>query len=343
MWAAFVVFIFFILLTTLAISIFLYVMASKVGLDHLPGFTPLHSLGLILFISLIIGTVLSAVASKKLMKFIYGIRDATSQVALGNFSIQLEEYSKIPEVNILLRDFNKMVKDLGSIETLKDDFITSVSHEIKTPIAAIEGCVELLKEQTLTEEELKEYINLMDISVKRLSGLIANILRLSKLENQEILSDQTEFSLDEQIRQAILLLENKWNAKNINLNICLNPALISTNEEILMQVWINLIDNAIKFSETGGNIHIESSLVDGKIYVKVIDDGAGMSEDTVKHMFQKFYQGDKSRSGQGNGLGLALVKRILELIGGEITVDSELGKGCAFTVALPSAVNTDYL
>ena len=334
-WVAFVIFTFVVLIITGSLSIAVYVLATRLGLSDIRGRTPLPTLWVALVISIIIGTIMSAFASKKAIKIFYDLRDATKRVAAGDFSVRVKD-SKMHDMSLFIHDFNKMVKDLGSIETLKDDFIASVSHEIKTPIAAIEGCVELLKEQTLTDEEIKEYVNLMDISVKRLSVLTANILRLSKLENQEILSDQTEFSLDEQIRQAILLLEHKWNAKNINLNICLNPARISTNKEILMQVWINLIDNAIKFSEFGGSIIIESSQADGKIYVKVIDHGAGMDEDTAKRMFQKFYQGDESRSNQGNGLGLALVKRIVELVGGEINVDSELGKGCAFTVALPS-------
>ena len=328
-------FIFFILLTTIAISIFLYVMSIELGLDETHNLSPLHLLGFILLISLVLGTILSAFSSKKWMKFIYEFRDGIRQVAAGNFSIRLEEKSKISEVNTLIRDFNKMAKGLSSIETLKDEFITSVSHEIKTPIAAIEGCVELLKEQTLSKEEFHEYLYLMDISVTRLSVLTANILRLSKLDNQETLPDQTEFSLDEQIRQTILLLEHQWVAKRINLNISLVPVRVYASKELLMQVWINLIDNAIKFSEEGGEIDIKLFQTNDGTYVRVADYGVGMDEETMERIFQKFFQGDESRSNQGNGLGLALVKRILELTGGEIVVKSHRGKGSVFTVVLP--------
>ena len=334
-WAAFVLFIFIILLTTNALAVSLYIAAARLELSVIPVHSPLQPLMLIAFISVIFGTILSAATSKKMMKFIYELRDATKQVATGNFTIELKEDSRVSEINTLIHDFNKMVKDLGSIETLRDDFITSVSHEIKTPIASIEGCVELLKDQALTEDEFKEYIHLIDISAKRLSVLTANILRLSKLENQEILADQTEFSLDEQIRQAILLLEHQWSTNNLNLNINLTPVCIRTNKELLMQVWINLIDNAIKFSKTGSCLDIELCETSERVLVRVIDYGIGIKEENLKYIFQKFYQDNESRSDQGNGLGLALVKRILELTGGYITVESRFGKGSVFTVDLP--------
>lgn len=334
MWAAFVLFIFFILFATSMLSMFFFIIAVRLGFSEVAGHIPFNPLAFIWFISVILGTVLSAFAGKKFMKTIYEFRDATKKVAAGDFSVQVRG-SKIRELNTLIDDFNKMVKDLGSIETLKDDFITSVSHEIKTPIASIEGCVELLKDSTLTEEETQEYIDLIAMSTNRLSVLTANILRLSKLENQEILSDRTEFSLDEQIRQAILLLERQWSAKEINLNITLDSVRIFANKELLMQVWINLIDNAVKFSETRENINIELFRTSDKAYIKVADYGVGMREETVKYIFQKFYQGSESRSNQGNGLGLALVKRIVELSGGGITAESQFGKGSVFTVILP--------
>ena len=334
-WLALVIFIFFVLLITILVAIFLYALASKLGLSDNPSWASVQVLVFIMLISLVFGTILTALSSKIMMKFIFQFRDATRQITEGNFSVRLEETSRIHEINTLLSVFNKMVKDLGSIETLKDDFITNVSHEIKTPIAAIEGCVELLKESTLTEEETKEYINLLDISAKRLSVMTANVLRISKLDNQEVLQDQAEFSLDEQIRQAILLLEHNWSAKDINLNINLNPVNVFANKELLMQVWINLIDNAIKFSEAGGDISVELLQSENSVTVKVTDYGIGMTEDTTEYIFQKFYQGNESRSNQGNGLGLALVKRIVELTGGNVSVESRFGEGSVFSVELP--------
>jgi len=336
-WAAFVVFVFIVLLTTMVLGIALYLVVTHLDLPEAARWTPSHTFTFILTISILFGTIAAAFAGKRMVKFIYALRDATKKISAGNFDIKLAEDSYISEVNSLLRDFNKMAKDLGSIQTLKDDFVTSVSHEIKTPIAAIDGCVELLKEQTLTEDERREYINIIDIGVKRLSVLTANILRLSKLDNQEILPDQVEFSLDEQLRQAILLLEHQWSAKDINLNIYFNPVRVLGNKELLMQVWTNLIDNAIKFSKNGGDINLEITQVHDRIYVKVIDFGIGMSSETVKHAFQKFYQGNESRTQKGNGLGLALVKRIVELSGGNVSVESRPGKGSVFTVELPAA------
>jgi len=335
-WAAFVVFVFIVLLTTMFLGIALYLILTHMALHEGARWTTGHTFTFILTISILFGTLAAAFAGKRMVKFIYALRDATKKIASGNFDIKLEEDSYISEVNSLLRDFNKMAKDLGSIQTLKDDFVTSVSHEIKTPLAAIDGCVELLKEQTLTEDERREYINLIDIGVKRLSVLTANILRLSKLDNQEILPDQIKFSLDEQLRQAILLLEHQWSTKDINLNIYFTPVHVLANKELLMQVWINLIDNAIKFSHPGDDINLELSQVGNSVYVKVTDFGMGMTAETVKHAFQKFYQGNESRSHEGNGLGLALVKRIVQLSGGTVTATSRHGKGSIFTVELPA-------
>ena len=333
-WASFVAFIFIILFTTIALVICLYLFVVHMGLEETPRWTSFHTIMFILLVSVVLGTIASAIASRKFMRFVYDLKNATRRVAAGDFSVRIAEDYNISEVNSLLRDFNKMAKDLGSIETLKDDFVTSVSHEIKTPLAAIEGCVELLKDASLTPEERSEYVNLIESAVKRLSVLTANILRLSKLDNQEILSDRVEFSLDEQIRQAILLLERRWSAKDINLNIYLTPVRMVANKELLMQVWINLLDNAIKFSHPGGDINVELSAVDGGVYVKVTDFGIGMQPGNMKHIFQKFYQGSESRSSEGNGLGLALVKRIVELSGGVITVESRVGKGSVFVVEL---------
>ena len=335
-WAAFVVFVFIVLLTTMVLGIALYIVVTHLDLPETARWAPGHTFTFILTISILFGTIAAAFAGKRMVKFIYALRDATKKISAGNFDIKLAEDSYISEVNSLLRDFNKMAKDLGSIQTLKDDFVTSVSHEIKTPIAAIHGCVELLKDQALTEDERREYINIIDIGVKRLSVLTANILRLSKLDNQEILPDQIEFSLDEQLRQAILLLEHQWSAKDINLNIYFNSVRVLGNKELLMQVWINLIDNAIKFSKNGGDINLEITQVHDRIYVKVIDFGIGMSSETVKRAFQKFYQGNESRTQKGNGLGLALVKRIVELSGGNVLIESRPGKGSVFIVELPA-------
>jgi signal transduction histidine kinase len=334
-WAVYVLLAFFTLTVTALIVGLLYVVAVRLQILGSLGRVPFASPLFLLLVSVIFGTIMFAIIGKRAIKYFHRLQDAVRRVTAGDFSVQVEP-SKIYELNLFINDFNKMVRSLNSIETLKDDFITNVSHEIKTPISSIEGCLELLKEQTLTDDEMKEYISLMDLSVKRLSVLTSNILRLSKLENQEILSEQNEFFLDEQIRQSILLLERKWSAKNIFLNINLIQTRFIGNKELLMQVWINLIDNAIMFSRTGGEICIELLQTDETVSVKIIDYGIGMSDEVQKHIFQKFYQGNENRSNQGNGLGLALVKRIVELSSGRIDVESSLGEGSIFTVNLPA-------
>ena len=333
-WFTFVAFVFTILATTILVTLSLYRMAERLNLHNASHWGTRHTFVFVLAISMLFGTIACVFASKKLLRFIYQLQNGIKKVAAGDFTVQLEEGKHIGEVNHLLQDFNKMVQDLKSIETLKDDFVTNVSHEIKTPLAAMEGCIALLKEETLTPEERIEYVELIENSVKRLSLLTANIPRLSKLDNQAILYDQVVFGLDEQIRQAILLLEHKWSSKNMHLKIYLNPVEIRANKELLMQVWVNLIDNAIKFSKNGSDIIIELTAVDGIAYVNITDFGIGMAEETCSHIFQKFYQGDKSRSNQGNGLGLALVKRIVELSGGKIIVSSTPGRGSKFVVEL---------
>ena len=333
-WSAYVGFIFVVLLSTTLLTAMLFIAAEHFKLREYSRMGGGHVLIFILLISVVFGTFASAVASKRMVRFLYQIRHATRRVAAGDFSVRLDEGHKITEVNTLIKDFNKMVTDLGNIETLKDDFVTNVSHEIKTPVSAIEGCVELLKDESLTQAERTEYVSLMEISVKRLTTLTANILRLSKLNNQEILSDQVTYSLDEQIRQGILLLAHKIETKNLNLNIYLTPVQITANKELLMLVWTNLIDNAIKFSHFGGDISINLSAANGVAYVKITDYGSGMCHNTQKHIFQKFYQGNASRSHEGNGLGLALVKRIVDVTGGRIDVESKPDVGSVFTVEL---------
>ena len=335
-WMAFVAFIFVILLATAGKMAILYHLAQHFGLlEHSRHINPL---GFILLMSIAFGTIAFALISKKTMGFLYDLKNATKRVAAGDFTVRLHATSRIKEIQAIIQDFNKMVVDLNGIQTLKDDFVTSVSHEIKTPLAGVEGCIALLKDDQLTPEERQEYLELIEVSVKRLSALTSNILRLSKLDNQAILSDLTTFSLDEQLRQAILILEHQWSGKDMAMQIYLSPVKVTANKELLVQVWINLLDNAIKFSDPGETIHVELSCIDQVAYVTITDFGMGMSPDTQWHIFQKFYQGSKSRDNLGNGLGLSIAKRIIELSGGQITVESQLGKGSKFVVEIPQIV-----
>ena len=233
--------------------------------------------------------------------------------------IQIENH-RDDEIGQLTKNFNKMIRELKNIEYLRKDFITNVSHEFKTPLASIQGFAKLLMSESLPDEERKEYAAIILEEASRLTNLSSNILKITKLENQEIVEKRTLFPLDEQIRKSILLLEPAWSKKNIEFDLDLEKSQFSGDEELLQQVWINLLDNAIKFSNESGIISVRLRQNKKNVTVEIADNGIGMNEETKKRLFEKFYQGDKSRGGRG--LGLSLVKRILDLYGGKISVES---------------------
>lgn len=259
---------------------------------------------------------------------------ALKKVASGNFDVRLPEQSETPEVTEMNVNFNKMVSELNSMELLQSDFIQNVSHEIKTPLSAIEGYATLLNSAPLNEE-LHEYANRILESTRQLSSLTGNILRLSKLENQQILPEKSLFSLDEQLRQAVLSLEPLWSAKNLDIEIDLPEVEYYGNEDLIYQVWTNLFSNAVKFTPQNGTISVKIEKTPDFVSVEIRDSGVGMAKEIQNHIFDKFYQGERNRNMEGNGLGLALVKRIVELCAGSVTVDSCPGDGSAFTVSLP--------
>jgi signal transduction histidine kinase len=261
---------------------------------------------------------------------------ATKQIASGNYKVELEETSHPQsELGMLQRSFNNMARELDGIEMFRNDFINNFSHEFKTPMVSIRGYVQQLQVGGLSDEEQREYINIIAAESDRLTNMASNILLLSKLENQQIVTEKTEFYLDEQIRGCILVLEKQWVEKNIELDIDLDPIKYTFNEDILSHLWINLFGNAIKFTPNDGKISCTLRRK-GDFAVAVISDtGIGMDADTQKHIFEKFYQGDSSHSSQGNGIGLTIVSRILTLCAGDITIDSRPGLGSTFTVKLP--------
>ncbi len=287
-----------------------------------------------LIISTVIATIISGIASKRILRPIRTLSKATEDVAKGNFSVKIG-IPKDYEFSLLAKNFNKMVHELSSIETLRNDFVSNVSHEIKTPIASIQGFAKLIQDKNLDDDERSEFTDIIISESSRLSKLTSNILKLSKLENQEVITGKAEFALDEQIRCAILIMEPEWSEKGIDLDIDLDKVSIIGNEDLLQQVWLNIIGNAIKFTEKGGTIGIKLMDLKDKIVIKVSDNGVGMNEETQRHIFDKFYQGDKSHLSKGNGLGLSLVKRIIELCDGEIKVRSKLYYGTTFTIGLP--------
>lgn len=290
---------------------------------------------LCLLISSFVGTIISSVVSCHLLRPLRELIAATKTVAKGDFSVQLKSEGQIGEMAELIDSFNLMTQELSGIEMFRSDFINTFSHEFKTPIVSIRGFAKQLKNENLTAEERREYTDIIIAESERLTKLSANILLLSKLEHQTILSDLTEFSLAEQIRSDILLLEKQWSKKNLDIDPDLAEVMYYGNAEILSQLWVNLLSNAIKFTPDGGKIEI--ILTQDSNYVKIVirDNGVGMSAETLQHVFEKFYQGDHSHAAEGNGLGLALVRRIVELCGGSISIESEEGNGTSVYVALP--------
>jgi len=294
-----------------------------------------------LIVSSFVGTIISAVVSYHLLRPLRELIAATKTVAKGDFSVRLSSEDQIGEMAELIDSFNVMTEDLSGIEMFRSDFINTFSHEFKTPIVSIRGFAKQLQNENLTPEQRREYTEIIISESERLTNLSSNILLLSKLEHQTILSDQTTFSMDEQIRNDILLLEKQWSKKNLDIEPDLNDVTYCGNAEVLSQLWVNLLSNAIKFTPAGGTIWIRLTQDADSVRVVVRDNGIGMSPETLQHVFEKFYQGDRSHSVEGNGLGLSLVKRIVELCGGSISIESEQGKGTSVYVALPKNQTND--
>lgn len=284
--------------------------------------------------TIIISFIFMKIASKKMLQPIQQLKEATKKVAAGDFSVKLESQRE-DEIGELTTNFNEMVKDLGSIECLQKEFIDNVSHEIKTPITSIQGFAQLLEDDKLTNEERKEYSNIIKEESNRLLNLSTNILKLSKLQNQNKITQKEQIDIAEQIRKAINLLEPKWNKKELIFNVSMEKKYFYGDEELIFQIWINLIDNAIKFSKQNGKIDITLEEKNDKLEIKIKDSGIGMDEEHRKRIFSRFYQIDKSHSEEGNGLGLAIVKRIIELSNGEIGVESQENIGTTVIVRLP--------
>ncbi len=294
-------------------------------------------LKVLFYASLIIGFLLATLAGKIMLQPIRRIIEQLDRLAKGDFKTRLHFGRLIashPAFKQIEQGFNTTAEVLEHTEMLRSDFINNFSHEFKTPIVSIAGFAKLLRHGNLTDEQKEEYLEIIEEESLRLSDMANNVLNLTRVENQTILTDVTRFNLSEQIRGAVLLLVEKWTSGNIYLDMQFGEYIIYANEELLKQVWVNLLDNAFKFSEPNGTVSINISEAKECLLVSVSNHGQDIPKESIGHIFNKFYQADESHSSEGNGIGLAIVKKVCELHGGQVSVVSE-GGTTTFTVMLP--------
>jgi len=285
----------------------------------------------------LMGGVLAFVTGRFIMKPINTFIIAMNSLAGGNFKTRVylgKNLSKLTVVNDLSESFNKMAFELEGTEMLRADFINNFSHEFKTPIVSISGFASLLRKGNLSDQERDEYLGIIETESKRLSEMATNVLNMTKIENQSILTDIQPFNISEQLRSCVLLLESKWADKNIDINMDMDEHMISGNEEMLKQVWTNLIDNAVKFTPCGGTISIRIKELAATYDILISNTGSYIQPGKIDKIFNKFYQGDESHSAQGNGIGLAIVRSVVQLHGGNVRAESK-DDFTTFTVTLP--------
>lgn len=281
---------------------------------------------------LLIGSTISAFLTP-----LTQISKATQKIANGDFSVRIKETKSDNEISRLQKDFNRMAKALEGNELLQKDFAANMSHQFKTPLSIIKGYSSLLSEETISDEDRIKYANLITRESERLARLSENILRLSKLEAQEFILSPKEFLLDDQILQAILRLQPKWEEKNIEFTVDIPMTYYTGDEELLSQVWFNLVENAIRYSESNSEITVTLIKSDSQLTFTIADNGIGMDEETKNRAFSRFYRGTSAHGKSGSGLGLPIAARIIELHGGTISIDSAPEKGTTVSVILPLA------
>ena len=292
----------------------------------------------VIFLSLVC-TIIDGIRRKLMVERpVRRITEATQKIMNGDLTARIEPFRSIDSgsgFDVIIEHFNRMAEELSGLETLRTDFIANVSHELKTPLSVIQNYGTLLQSPDLTSEQRIEYAKAITASSRRLADLITNILKLNRLENQQIFPAVKKFDLGEQLAECLLDFENVWEEKNIDIDTDIEEnIIIYSDSELLSLVWNNLFSNAFKFTDNGGKVFVSLKKENDKAVIKISDTGCGISPETGKHIFEKFYQGDTSHAVQGNGLGLALVKRVIDIVKAEISVRSEVGKGTEFTVKI---------
>lgn len=296
------------------------------------------------FLITLLFCVFDAIRRKQMIsKPVKHIRQGIDRVIKGDFSARIDYIhgeNSGNEFDMIITGLNKMIEELSGVETLRTDFIANVSHELKTPLAAMQNYGTLLQNPELSEEQRIEYGKAIQDQTKRLSNLVINILKLNKLENQQIYPNVERYYLGEQLCECMLEFENIWEEKNIEIEAKIDEDIqVEADKELLSLVWNNLLSNALKFTDENGKVSLSLYEDEDFTYVRVKDTGCGMSVETGENIFKKFYQGDTSHATKGNGLGLALVKRVIDICQGEISVSSQLGEGSTFTVKLRRSTN----
>ena len=310
-----------------------WIIRDLLDVKHIYAAMGLELAGMLGFLTLVLVPMITVLYRRRAREVVT-LSEAIRKVAAGDYSTRITEYKRA-QIKPIYEDFNKMCAELESVKLLRNDFINSYSHEFKTPIASINGFASLVLEKDLPEEEQKEYLKIIVDESSRLSNLATSTILLSKLTAQSIVTDIEEYDLGEQLRECSIILSGKWLQKNMDFDVSLDQVMYSGNKEMMQHLWINLLDNAVKYTPEGGKVTVSVSEENGYAIVKIADTGEGMSKDIQKHLFDPYFQGDSSHSRQGLGLGLSIVKRIVELCKGTITVRSKVGEGSIFTVILP--------
>ena len=292
----------------------------------------LELIGTMLFLVVVLVPV-NMVFYRARSKEIKILSEGIKHLAEGDFDYQIPLKKKYALLEVY-SNFNKMCEELKSVQILRNDFINSYSHEFKTPIASINGFAELLLDKNITDLEREEYLKIIIEETNRLSKLATNTILLSKLSTQQIVTDIEDYDLSEQIRQCSIILSKRWLEKDIEFTCALPTVIYTGNRELMQHLWLNIISNAIDYTPRGGEIAISLEEKDDAVIANIADSGEGMDEETLKHVFDPYFQGDMSRSSKGLGLGLAISKRICELCGGSIKAESALGEGSLFTITL---------
>lgn len=323
--------------------LFLNIMADTMGLEFTAD--DIDTAAKVTFGNVVLITFLFKIADSIRRKIMIDrpvkiITDTAEKIMNGDFSVQIKHMqgAGMEGFNQIATAVNAMSEELSSVETLRTDFVANVSHEMKTPLAVMQNYGTLLQAPDLSEEKRMEYAKGITDASRRLANMMTNILKLNRLENQQIYPQTTEFDLGEQLCECLLQYENVWEKSEIEIDTDIAESIkVEADAELLSLVWNNLFSNAFKFTEAGGTVSVTLTATDHHAIIKVTDTGCGMSPEVGAHIFEKFYQGDTSHSVQGNGLGLALVKRVVDIMQGEIEVESTLGKGTTFTVKIRRA------